>query len=84
MPSWYSSCDTGFPALAYIWRVPALIASDMGPARGRHTRSTTALASSAGRAARWALLACALAAGLVIAAATVHLAAGWATVAAGG
>ncbi|MGE5290500.1 MAG: hypothetical protein ACM3ML_25585 [Micromonosporaceae bacterium] len=67
--------------LAYIWRVPGLVVSDMGPARGRHARFAAVARSPAGRAARWALLAGALAAGLVIAAATVHLATPWAAVA---
>jgi hypothetical protein len=67
--------------LVYIWRVPELIASDLSRAHGRHASLGRALASPAGRGSRWLLVAGALAAGLVIAAATVHLATPWTAVA---
>jgi hypothetical protein len=50
--------------LAYVWRVPGLIAAD-------RRRPAT------GRAARWAAVAVALASSVILAAATLHLAALW-------
>jgi hypothetical protein len=60
--------------LAYTWRLPRLIGSDIG-VRAVHGRAYGALA---GRPARWLLLAASIAGGLVIAALTLHLAAPWA------
>ncbi len=59
--------------LAYVWRLPRLIGSDLrGPAGFNRARGVLA-----GRSTRWLLLAGSLVCGLVIAAMTVHLAAPW-------
>ena len=66
--------------LAYVWRVPGLIAADFSshraPARGRDGGTGAAL-PPAGRAARWAAVTVALVSGLILAAATLHLAVPW-------
>ena len=59
--------------LAYVWRLPRLIGSDLrGP--GGFNRARAVLA---GRSTRWLLLVASIAGGLLIAAMTVHLAAPW-------
>jgi hypothetical protein len=60
--------------LAYVWRLPGLIGPDL-PGRAGLTRARGVLA---GRTARWLLVAASVAGGLLIAAATVHLAGPWA------
>jgi hypothetical protein len=66
--------------LAYVWRVPGLIAADLGGhwagARGRDGGASAAL-PPAGRTARWAAVTVALVSGLILAAATLHLAVPW-------
>jgi hypothetical protein len=65
--------------LAYIWRLPRLIGSDLrGPAGLSRAHRARAARVLAGRAARWLLLAASIAGGLLIAATTVHLAGPWA------
>ncbi|HEX3388139.1 MAG TPA: hypothetical protein VHT94_03795 [Streptosporangiaceae bacterium] len=60
--------------LAYVWRLPRLIGSDLhGPAGFNRARGVLA-----GRPARWLLLMASIAGGLLIAAMTVHLAGPWA------
>ena len=60
--------------LAYVWRLPRLIGSDLpGPAGFDRARDVLA-----GRTTRWLLLAASIAGGLLIAAMTVHLAGPWA------
>jgi hypothetical protein len=56
----------GIHVLAYLWRLPRLLASDL-------RRDAVA-----GRGVRWALLAASLGAGLAIALLGVHLVSGWA------
>ncbi len=59
--------------LAYVWRLPALIGSDLRSSpRLRRTQEIVG-----GRRARWLLLAASLIGGLVIALMTVHLAGPW-------
>ncbi len=59
--------------LAYVWRLPALIGSDLRSSpRLRRTQEIVG-----GRRARWLLLAASLVGGLVIALMTVHLASPW-------
>jgi hypothetical protein len=65
-------CVMAVHVLAYLPRLPRLLAADL-PGRAA-ARAGQALG---GRGMRWSLLALSLAAGLVLAAATVHLAAGW-------
>ena len=60
--------------LAYVWRLPRLIGSDLRRPAG-FSRARGVLA---GRTTRWLLLAASIAGGLLIAAMTVHLAAPWA------
>jgi hypothetical protein len=67
--------------LAYVWRVPGLIAADFSSghraaARGRDGGAGAAL-PPAGRAARWAAVTVALVSGLILAAATLHQAVPW-------
>jgi hypothetical protein len=57
--------------LAYVPRLPRLLSADLPGAMSR------ARARLAGRAMRWTLVVLSLAAGLALAATTVHLAAGW-------
>ena len=60
--------------LAYAWRLPRLIGSDLrGPAGFNRARGVLA-----GRTTRWLLLAGSVVCGLLIAAMTVHLAGPWA------
>lgn len=56
--------------LARVWRLPRLVRPELGMTAGREARV-------AGGALRWTALAVALAAGLAIAFAGVHLASGW-------
>jgi hypothetical protein len=63
--------------LAYIWRLPQLVGSDLASRAGHRAEEVLG-----GRAARWLLLAASLLAGLLLAVITVHLAGPW--VAAGG
>jgi len=59
--------------LAYVWRLPALIGSDLRSSpRLRRTQEIVG-----GRRARWLLLAASLIGGLIIALMTVHLASPW-------
>jgi len=59
--------------LAYVWRLPRLLASDLpGTVAGR------VYGAVAGRCARWLLLTASLLAGLLLAVLTVHLAGHWA------
>jgi hypothetical protein len=64
---------TAIHVLAYVWRLPRLIGSDLRRPAGLNRASGVL----AGRAARWLLLAASIAGGLLIAAATVHLAGPW-------
>ena len=70
--------------LAYVWRLPRLIGSDLrgpaGPNRAHGALLGRELASRAlgGRTTRWLLLAASVAGGLLIAAMTLHLAGPWA------
>jgi hypothetical protein len=65
----------GLHVLAYVWRLPRLIAADLHRRRGgRHGAPGP---GGAGR--RWALVAAALAAGLLLAFAEVHLVNVWQT-----
>lgn len=56
--------------LGRVWRLPRLVGPELGMTAGQETRV-------AGGALRWAALAVALATGLALAFAGVHLAAGW-------
>lgn len=58
--------------LAYVPRLPRLMSADLPGRAASEVRQRLA-----GRAMRWSLLALSLAAGLVLAAATVHRVAGW-------
>ena len=61
--------------LAYVWRLPRLIGSDLrGPDRLTARHRAQARRVLAGRTTRWLLLAASIAGGLLIAAMTVHLA----------
>jgi hypothetical protein len=62
--------------LAYVWRVPGLIAADLRGSRGTGAGGEAALPAT-GRAARWAAVTVALVSGLILAAATLHLAVPW-------
>jgi hypothetical protein len=65
--------------LAYVWRLPRLIGSDLrGPAGLGRPGAALASHVLAGRTTRWLLLAASIAGGLLIAAMTVHLAGPWA------
>ncbi|MFI1162841.1 hypothetical protein ACH4UM_04320 [Streptomyces sp. NPDC020801] len=57
--------------LAYVWRLPHLIGTDLRRRPARHG------IVAPWRAGRWSLLAVALGAGLAVALAGVHLASGW-------
>ena len=59
--------------LAYVWRLPRLIGSDLRGPAGLPARARPA--ALAGRTTRWLLLAASIAGGLLIAAMTLHLAA---------
>jgi hypothetical protein len=65
--------------LAYVWRVPGLIAADLRGSRGTSgpSRDAGAVLPATGRVARWLAVTVALASGLVLAAATLHLAVPW-------
>jgi hypothetical protein len=65
--------------LAYVWRLPRLIGSDLRASAGA-SRPHGALPSPIvlGRTTRWVLLAASVAGGLLIAAMTLHLAGPWA------
>lgn len=64
--------------LAYVWRLPRLIGSDLrGPDRLTARHRAQARRVLAGRTTRWLLLAASIAGGLLIAAMTVHLAGPW-------
>lgn len=65
-------CVMTVHVLAYLPRLPRLLSADL-PGRA----ASRARERLAGRGMRWSLLALSLAAGLVLAAATVHLASGW-------
>jgi hypothetical protein len=62
--------------LAYIWRVPGLIAADLRSGRGAG-RDAGAPLPATGRVARWAAVVVALASSVILAAATLHLDALW-------
>lgn len=62
----------GIHVLAYVWRLPALVGSDL-PA----TRAFTVASTVGGRALRWSLTVLALGAGLAAATAWAHLADSW-------
>ena len=65
--------------LAYVWRLPRLIGSDLrGPAGLNRAYGALASRTLAGRSTRWLLLAASIVSGLLIAAMTVHLAGPWA------
>ena len=65
--------------LAYVWRLPRLIGSDLrGPAGLSQRHGALASRVLAGRSTRWLLLAASIAGGLLIAVMTVHLAGPWA------
>lgn len=65
--------------LAYVWRVPGLIAADLRGSRGASGpgRDAGAVLPATGRVARWLAVTVALASGLILAAATLHLAVPW-------
>jgi len=69
--------------LTYIWRVPGLAAADWRYRPGSHAAARPwrdgagAPPQPAGRAARWTAVAVALASGLAVATATLHLAVPW-------
>ena len=65
-------CVMTVHVLAYVPRLPRLLSADLA---GR--AATRARQQLAGRAMRWTLLTLSLAAGLLVAAATVHRVAGW-------
>jgi len=58
--------------LAYIWRLPQLISGDLATRAGARARNVLA-----GRPARWLLLTASIAAGLLLAMSTIHLAGPW-------
>jgi hypothetical protein len=62
--------------LAYVWRVPGLIAADLRRSRGVGEGAGDRLPAT-GRAARWAAVVVALASGVILAAATLHLTVPW-------
>jgi hypothetical protein len=65
--------------LAYVWRLPRLIGSDLhGPAGLSRPHAALASRVLAGRGMRWLLLAASIAGGLLIAAMWVHSAGPWA------
>ena len=65
--------------LAYVWRLPRLIGSDLrGPAGLSRPHGALASRVLAGRTTRWLLLVASIAGGLLVAAMTVHLAGPWA------
>ena len=65
--------------LAYAWRLPRLIGSDLrGPAGLSRPHGALASRVLAGRTTRWLLLMASIAGGLLVAAMTVHLAGPWA------
>jgi hypothetical protein len=61
--------------LAYIWRLPRLVGSDLARQAGYRAEEVLG-----GRAARWLLLTASLLAGLLLAVVTVHLAGPWTAV----
>jgi hypothetical protein len=63
--------------LVYGPRLPRLLLGGPPAGRAAATLAGRAAATLAGRGTRWLLLAAALAGGLVIAMATLHLAAAW-------
>lgn len=65
-------CVMAVHVLAYVTRLPRLLSADL-PARA----VARAEQQLSGRGMRWSLLALSLAAGLVLALATVHLVSGW-------
>jgi hypothetical protein len=66
-------CVMTIHVLAYVWRLPRLIGSDLrGPSGFNRARGVLA-----GRSTRWLLLAASIVCGLLIAVMTVHLAAPW-------
>jgi hypothetical protein len=68
-------CVMTVHVLAYLVRVPRLIAAEFRPPPGRYTSRAAAVLG--GRGVRLSLLAASLLAGLVIAVLTVHLAGPW-------
>jgi hypothetical protein len=65
--------------LAYVWRLPRLIGSDLrGPAGLSRPHAALASRVLAGRTTRWLLVAASIAGGLFIATMTLHLAGPWA------
>ncbi len=64
-------CVMTVHVLAYVPRLPRLVSADLPGAMNR------ARARLAGRGVRWTLVVLSLAAGLALAASTVHLVAGW-------
>jgi hypothetical protein len=68
--------------LAYIWRLPRLIAADIAPSpRGQRAAHSVARATAhhvvAGRGLRWSITVLALGAGTILALACVHLSTYW-------
>jgi hypothetical protein len=67
--------------LAYLWRLPRLIAADITPSsrggRAAHSAARAAAHRVAGRGLRWSITLLALGAGTILALACVHLATYW-------
>ena len=65
--------------LAYVWRLPRLIGSDLrGPAGLNRAHGALLSRALGGRTTRWLLLTASIAGGLLVAAMTVHLVGPWA------